>query len=554
MATRTGRKIAHYAAGGGALPTDATAQGMPAATNSLGIQNPGPQTTSVGSYGAAAEQGGIAGDTNVSPVGAPDTSGFSASLAPDKTQTQPEFAPAAASVAATPSPVKAAAPSGGLSAGGYEGQLLGNMFEKGGAIPDKVEHFAGGGRSGHGGYKIAGDPNATLNEDNDMVAKFNEQARTHVSRRFTDTAETTAPPGGQQQQPSGGGGGGGGGGQRGGGGGGGQRGGGGGGGGGQQPSGSSSSLGWSGGLDSLPGGGGDNSTGSGSTTTSPSPEAPTDAFGSQAYPPAQQDPSSSGAIPDGSTPGQGGVPTDAMGSPGTGGGISMTGGGGARGGRVTRKGIVPPKFADGGATPGSQQDLINQLDGHLDPMDPNQPLVNKDGSLSKLDPGSESTGFDGGGVVRRYDKGGALPDPDAHAGGIDPTTLQPGWEGPIMDKDGELSAQDPGSMDQPPPAVSNAVANTAKGGAIPDTADVPIDQDQGQEGDAGDLFAQVKSVLSATRKQYGLTDKAFQMSGNMPTKPAGPGGDQTQGGPQDRSNPPPVSENNDDDSEKQAVS
>jgi hypothetical protein len=67
-----------------------------------------------------------------------------------------------------------------------------------------------------------------------------------------------------------------------------------------------------------------------------------------------------------------------------------------------------------------------------------------------------------------------------------------------------------------------------------DTSAIPIDPDQGQEGQAGDPTAAiqgVKAALTATRQQFGLSDNAFQMAsqqlaGNMPAKPAGPGGDQ----------------------------
>lgn len=84
------------------------------------------------------------------------------------------------------------------------------------------------------------------------------------------------------------------------------------------------------------------------------------------------------------------------------------------------------------------------------------------------------------------------------------------------------------------------------GGAIPDPAiDTSVMQDtstgdQGQAGDPsqtadqGDLMGSVMDALTAARQQYGLTDQMF--AGNIPTKPAGPGGDQTQGGPQDRGN------------------
>ena len=144
-------------------------------------------------------------------------------------------------------------------------------------------------------------------------------------------------------------------------------------------------------------------------------------------------------------------------------------------------------------------------------------------------------------------------------------------------------------------STGDDVPTNSPSGAIPDTPDMPVDPYQGQEGQAGDqLYSKVKQVLSQTRQQFGLTDAAFehmnkymqfnpnqqqagnmptkpagpggdqtqggpqdrsnqQISGNIPTKPAGPGGDQTQGGPQDRSNPPPVAQNNNDGDEVSAA-
>ena len=65
------------------------------------------------------------------------------------------------------------------------------------------------------------------------------------------------------------------------------------------------------------------------------------------------------------------------------------------------------------------------------------------------------------------------------------------------------------------------------GGDVPDPGGV--DMSQGQEGQAGDLNSALGQVQQAY--QYGLQ----QVAGNIPTVPAGPGGDQTQGGgPQDR--------------------
>ena len=77
----------------------------------------------------------------------------------------------------------------------------------------------------------------------------------------------------------------------------------------------------------------------------------------------------------------------------------------------------------------------------------------------------------------------------------------------------------------------------AKGGSIPaldDGGEVEdpggVDMGQGQAGQAGDLSGALDAVQQAY--QYGLQ----QITGNIPTVPAGPGGDQTQGGPQDRGN------------------
>jgi hypothetical protein len=99
-----------------------------------------------------------------------------------------------------------------------------------------------------------------------------------------------------------------------------------------------------------------------------------------------------------------------------------------------------------------------------------------------------------------------------------------------------------------------------KGGGVPDTGDAPIDADQGQEGQAGDQGQEgqagdqtsqqnqsgpspaVQSALTAARSQFGLNDNMFNMmskqtAGNMPTKPAGPGGDQPTSNPFPTKNP-----------------
>ena len=64
MSTPRPRRIASFAAGG------SYAQGLPTPTPATGY-TPGPETNAAGSWGAAAETGGIPGDTNASPVGAP---------------------------------------------------------------------------------------------------------------------------------------------------------------------------------------------------------------------------------------------------------------------------------------------------------------------------------------------------------------------------------------------------------------------------------------------------------------------------------------------------
>ena len=67
------------------------------------------------------------------------------------------------------------------------------------------------------------------------------------------------------------------------------------------------------------------------------------------------------------------------------------------------------------------------------------------------------------------------------------------------------------------------------GGAVPtDPTDPGEMQDTSQSG--GDISGALAGVQQAY--QYGMQ----QLSGNIPTTPAGPGGDQTQGGPQDRGN------------------
>ena len=71
------------------------------------------------------------------------------------------------------------------------------------------------------------------------------------------------------------------------------------------------------------------------------------------------------------------------------------------------------------------------------------------------------------------------------------------------------------------------------GGAMPtDPSDPSAMQDTptGDPGQVGDLGASLQAVQNAY--QYGMQ----QLAGNIPSAPAGPGGDQTQGGPQDRGN------------------
>ena len=127
MAKNMGRHIAHFAAGGDAI--SGTAQGMPAPTAGGGF-TPGPETNAAGSWGAGAQSGGIAGDTNASPVGAPDTSAFN--------QPGDYVAPAAALPAAAadtphyvaPPPVAQAAPMWG-GGGGQYGARVGGMKDGG---------------------------------------------------------------------------------------------------------------------------------------------------------------------------------------------------------------------------------------------------------------------------------------------------------------------------------------------------------------------------------------------------------------------------------------
>jgi hypothetical protein len=83
------------------------------------------------------------------------------------------------------------------------------------------------------------------------------------------------------------------------------------------------------------------------------------------------------------------------------------------------------------------------------------------------------------------------------------------------------------------------------GGAIPDDGDMQDTStgDPGQTGDPsqtadqGDLMGTVMDALSAARKQYGLTDQMF--AANIPSKPAGPGGDQPATNPFSTKTPSP---------------
>ena len=128
-------------------------------------------------------------------------------------------------------------------------------------------------------------------------------------------------------------------------------------------------------------------------------------------------------------------------------------------------------------------------------------------------PTSEGAAAVGGG----YTSGG----PFAGTGGIDTSN---GTLGVAYAEGGDVP--DPGGA-IPDPENSDDMQDTS-------TGDPGQAGDPSQTADQGDLMGSVMDALTAARQQYGLTDQMF--AGNISTVPAGPGGDQTQGGPQDRGN------------------
>lgn len=416
MSTSRPRRIAHFAGGG------SFAQGLPTPTPATGY-TPGPQSSAAGSWGAGAEAGGIPGDTNVSPVGAPPA--WTGGPSPGDYVAPPAPMPAnVGNQVNAPESSSAYVPGqyGSMGSNIASNSVGGFSFAKGGAIPDKVEHFKRGGRSGHGAYKVAGTPPPPPQQEPDTVAAHDSGVYTRGSEGDSHNAHPDAsgydpatgytvpgstadkenqgvdddekggmPKPGMPKM---------------------------GGQGGSQSAAPGGPGGWNGGLDSLP-------SASPAAAANPAAGGPTDAMGSPGAGGA------SSALPAGSDAAQGGIPLDAMGAPG-----------------MSEGGSVQPK---------------------------EEPYREKWRAKS----GQKQAPY------RAFDDGGQVPTDNAQ-------------------------------------------------GAIPDSPDIPVQQDQGQQGQAGDPMANlaaVKQALTYTRQQFGLSDNAFKMAtdklaGNIPAKPAGSGGDQ----------------------------
>jgi len=157
-----------------------------------------------------------------------------------------------------------------------------------------------------------------------------------------------------------------------------------------------------------------------------------------------------------------------------------------------------------------------------------------------------------GGKVRQMKPNGKPGSSQAPSGPHAPQPPNAGRPPTGVQQPDPSSAQAPPSTPQPDPSDSGAVpAPTATGtalgeptlgfddgGDVPDTADAPVDADQGQEGQAGDPSQQqsspppsVQKALTAARAQFGLNDSIFnnmQISDNqndprpIPPSPNGP--------------------------------
>ena len=471
MSTPRPRRIASFAAGG------SYAQGLPAAAPATGY-TPGPETNAAGSWGAAAETGGIPGDANMSPVGAGPTP---AGPQPGNYVPPPAALPAAAPNIAAAAPPTPAPGSNMIEFSGLSGNMGGYGLAKGGPVKEGIptEHFAGGGRSGHGGFTTPALPPgyitdigapASTNDQQDPYQRrasapgFGIDSQHHLSPGDYSKGEPTPDQGSslwdaplqqsqkneqpkpppqpkqqqQQQKPPQ---------QQ-------QQ---------QQPPSSPTPGAWNGGLDNLPAPPAPGNTGNGS----------------------------GGATP----PANAGIPTDAMGSPGA--AADTAGAGGAD----TAAGAGGADTAAGAG-------------------------------------GADTAGAGGAGTNAMGSPGAAAPAADAAAGAASGGLAE---GGPIVNPKEEPYREKwrakNGQKQTPYKAFDDGgtVPTDNSQGAIPNSADIPVQQDQGQQGQAGDpmqVLQGVKDALSYTRQQAGLSDNAFKMAtdqklaGNMPGKPAGPGGDQ----------------------------
>jgi len=149
------------------------------------------------------------------------------------------------------------------------------------------------------------------------------------------------------------------------------------------------------------------------------------------------------------------------------------------------------------------------------------------GGTNNLPPAAAPSSDASSGIPTDAGSTPAGPSPDAGAGGAGAAGMAKG--GPVINPTEEPYRNKWRAKNGQKQAPYKAFAD---GG---DTGAIPIDPDQGQEGQTGDDNLQamqgVKAALTATRQQFGLSDKAFQMAsqqlaGNIPAKPAGPGGDQ----------------------------
>ena len=233
-----------------------------------------------------------------------------------------------------------------------------------------------------------------------------------------------------------------------------------------------------------------------------------------------------------------------------------------------------PFSASGTSTAPAASTGIGQSSSGASPIpSPSTGAISTPASLGQVP--SASGQMKGGGSVKKYASGGATETNQygswgganaANAVSANPATYTgtPGYTSPTTSTSGPFSTtpgssplnnSNPGNTSVPAMqtiyagnyTVGSGGAETGGGGSytgnpmgplrgagFDDGGEVEdpggVDMGQGQEGQAGDLSGALDAVQQAY--QYGLQ----QITGNIPTVPAGPGGDQTQGGPQDRGN------------------